>query len=172
MSCMHECYIASRVVLALVLSVSVYTDVRYGKILNNIVLPCVPLGLIIWGVSCGSAGLLISLEGMAIAVIALFVAAVPRWIAPGDAKLILAIGAVTGPGFTASTMLFGAVIGGGIALAMLARKHLLMPIAKSAAVAFGSGTRFSTVWSTRAGYMPYSVAIALGAVGAQVAGLW
>lgn len=172
MSYMHECYIASRAVLALVLAVSVYTDVRYGKILNKIVLPCVPIGLIIWGVGSGLTGLFFSLEGMAVSMIALFVAATLKWIAPGDAKLILAVGALTGPAFAAGTMLLGALVGGGIALVMLARRRLLMPITRSAALAYGSRTPFSAVWSTRAGYMPYSIAIALGAVAAQVVKLW
>jgi prepilin peptidase CpaA len=172
MSYMHGCYMAGRVVLALVLAISVYTDVRYGKILNKVVLPCVPAGLLIWGVGAGFDGLLFSLEGMAVAVIALLVAATLRWIAPGDAKLILAVGVLAGPAFVASTMLLGALAGGAIAIAMLVRRHLLMPMAKSAAVAYGSRIQFSTVWSTRAGYMPYSVPIALGAVAAQMLRLW
>ena len=38
------------------LSLSVYTDVRYGKILNKVVLPSVPVGLLIWGVGGGFCG--------------------------------------------------------------------------------------------------------------------
>ena len=82
--------------------------------------------------------MLYSLEGMAVAMIALLVAATLRWIAPGDAKLILAVGALTGPAFAASTMVLGALAGGLIALVMIARKRLLTPMARSAAVAFGS----------------------------------
>jgi prepilin peptidase CpaA len=172
MSYMDGSHIAGGTILALALLISVYTDVRYGKILNRVVLPCIPLGLLIFGVGTGLKGVLFSLEGMGVASIALLVAATLKWIAPGDAKLILAVGALTGPTFAASTMVLGSLIGGIIALLMLARRRLLAPMATSAVVAFGSRMPFSAVWSARAGYMPYSVAIALGAIAAGIAGRW
>jgi prepilin peptidase CpaA len=169
---MFDSQVMRAAVLGLVLSISVFTDVRYGKILNRVVLPCVPLGLLIFGLGAGWTGVLFSLEGMGVASIALLVAATLKWVAPGDAKLILAIGALTGPTFTASTMVLGSLIGGIIALLMLARRRLLASMATSAVVAFGSRMPFSAVWSARAGYMPYSVAIALGAIAAAIAGMW
>jgi len=160
------------IVLAGVLGVSVYTDLRYAKILNKVVLPCVPIGLLIWGIGGGWKGVIFSLSGMGIAAIGLLIAATYKWIAPGDAKLMLAIGALKGAVFLGSTMLWGAVIGGVIALILLARRRLLAPMMTSAALAVGSRVPFSTVWSQRAGYMPYSLAIGLGAVVAAIAPLW
>jgi prepilin peptidase CpaA len=169
---MNASHIASGIILALVLGASVYTDLRYGKILNKVVLPCVPLGLLIWGLGAGPAGLAFSLQGMAVASIALAVAATLAWMAPGDAKLILAIGALKGPAFVGSTMILGALIGGVIGVIILARRRLLGNVATSAAVALGSHLPLSTVWSARAGHMPYSLAIALGAVAAGLIPLW
>jgi prepilin peptidase CpaA len=169
---MNASQIAGGAVLALVLGASVYTDLRHGKILNKVVLPCVPLGLLIWGLGAGWLGLVFSLEGMAVGSIALAAAAILAWIAPGDAKLILAIGALRGPAFVGSTMILGALIGGIMGVIILAKRRLLGNAAASAAVALGSHLPLSTVWSVRAGRMPYSIAIALGAVAAGLIPLW
>jgi prepilin peptidase CpaA len=158
--------------LVTVVSISVYTDLRSGKILNKIVLPCVPLGLLIWGIADGANGILFSLGGMAIGSIALLLAAALRWIAPGDAKLILAIGALTGARFVSSAMVYCALAGGLMALIFLARKRLLMPLAAGAMAAWANQLPFSTVWATRAGYIPYSFAIAAGVALASFFPLW
>jgi len=163
------------IVIALVVTVvciSVYTDLRYGKILNKVVLPCVPLGLLIWGIADGVNGILFSLGGMAIGSIALLVAATLRWIAPGDAKLILAIGALAGARFVSSAMVYCALAGGIIALIFLARKRLLKPLAAHAVATLANQLPLSTVWATRAGYIPYSFAVAAGVLLAGLFPLW
>jgi prepilin peptidase CpaA len=165
----HELIIA---LLVTVVCISVYTDLRSGKILNKVVLPCVPLGLVIWGIADGVNGILFSLGGMAIGSIALLVAAAPKWIAPGDAKLILAIGALTGARFVSSAMVYCMLAGGVMALIFLARKRLLRPLAAGAMAAWANQLPLSTVWATRAGYVPYSFAIAAGVVLAAFFPLW
>jgi prepilin peptidase CpaA len=162
----------SGAVLIVLLAVSVYTDLRYAKIFNKFVLPCIPLGLVIWGVGESWGGVIFSLQGLAVGCIALLISATMRWLAPGDAKLIAAIGALTGPGFVGSTMIFGAAIGGVMALAILLRKRMLGQWAAGTAVAFAGRLPVATAWTNRAGFMPYSLAIASGAILAAFLPLW
>ena len=156
-------------ILIVALAVSVYTDMRYAKIYNKIVLPCIPLGILIMGVFHGWQGVVTSLQGIAIGAIALVMAGVFGWIAPGDAKLLVAVGALRGPMFAASTLVYGALFGGAIALIILARKRVLRQWATDTAVAWSAHLPLSEAWANRAGYMPYSLAIAAGAL---VAALW
>jgi len=69
-------------------------------------------------------------------------------------------------------MLYGAFVGGVIALAILARKHLLQQWATGTAVALSARIPMSAAWINRAGYFPYSLAIASGALLAALFPLW
>lgn len=158
-----EWSIAVRTALAAgMVLVSLYTDVRSGKIHNKFVLPLVPVGLVLWGVSDGWIGLLHCLAGIAVGGIALLIAGGPRWMAPGDAKLFTAIGALMGPDFVGSAMIYAGLAGGVLALAMMARKRLLKQWATSSAVAWSAHLPVSSFWAGRAGFMPYSIPIAIG----------
>jgi prepilin peptidase CpaA len=158
--------------VALVLVVSIYTDLRYGKIFNKIVLPCIPAGLIIYGVADGWNGILFSLGGIAVGSIALIIAGTLRWMAPGDAKLIVAVGALTGARFVGVALVYCALAGGMIAIILLMRKRLLRPLAATAMAAWVNQLPLSTVWATRAGYLPYSLAVGAGVVFAAFFPLW
>jgi len=158
--------------LAVVLCICIYTDLRQGKILNKVVLPCVPFGVLIWGIADGWDGILLSIGGIAVGSIALLVAGTLKWIAPGDAKLILAIGALTGARFVGSAMVYSALAGGLMAVIYLSRKRLLRPLAASVATAWVNQLPLSTVWATRAGYIPYSFAVAAGVLLAGLFPLW
>ena len=151
-----------------VVLVSMYTDLRYGKILNRLVLPCIPLGLLIWGLGQGWDGVLFSLQGIAIGSVALLVAGALRWIGPGDAKLMVAIGALNGPTFVLYTAGFGAIAGGVMALAVLLRRRMVKTWTMETAVAILSHLPIETCWADRAGYIPYSIAIAIGALAAAL----
>ena len=151
---------------------SVYTDLRYAKIYNRFVLPCVPAGILILGIAHGWQGVLFSAEGIGIGAIALLVASSVRWLAPGDAKLIVAVGALMGPGFVGATMLYGALAGGVAAVGIMLRRRLLAQWATQTAVALSARIPVSATWSARAGYMPYSLAIACGAIVAWFVPIW
>lgn len=159
-------------VLAAALAVSLYTDVTRGKILNKVTLPCIALGLVIWGIARGSQGVLFSLEGIACGCIALLIAGGPKWIAPGDAKLMIAIGALQGPAFVGYTAVFGALAGGVMALEVMFRRRLVKSWARQTAVAVSSHLPVQSCWAGRAGYIPYSIAIAFGALAAGLYSLY
>ena len=169
---MNVSLVASTAVLIVVLAASIYTDLKYAKILNKFVLPCVLIGLLIWGIGSAWPGLVFSLEGIGVGAVALVIAATVRWLAPGDAKLIVAVGALTGPYFVGSTMLYGAVAGGLIAVVIMMRKRLLRDWAAGTAVAVTAHIPVASAWSRRAGFMPYSLAIAAGALVAGFLPLW
>ncbi|MHB9038388.1 MAG: A24 family peptidase, partial [Armatimonadota bacterium] len=160
------------VVLAAALAVSLYTDMTRGKILNKVTLPCIPLGLVLWGVATGWQGVLFSLAGIACGSIALLIAGGPKWIAPGDAKLMVAIGALQGATFVGYTALFGAIAGGVMAVGVMLRRHLLRSWARQTAVAVSSHLPVQSCWASRAGYIPYSIAIAIGALTAGLYSLF
>jgi len=144
------------------LSVSVYTDVRHGKIFNKVVLPCIPVGFAIWTVSDGADGALAALAGIGVGCIGLFVAGVFGWIAPGDAKLLVAVGSLMGARFVGTAMILGALAGGVIGLAIMIRRRLLGRWATGMAIAMGAHLPVSNLWVERAGYIPYSIPIAIG----------
>ena len=150
----------------------VYTDVHRGKIYNKIVLPFIPIGLVLWAVTGGWDGVVYGLAGMGVGGIALLLAGALRWIAPGDAKLLTAIGALTGPAFVGSVMVFAGLAGGLIGLTMMARRRLLKQWAASSVLAWSAHLPISSFWANRAGCMPYSIPIAIGCAIAGIYPLW
>lgn len=159
-------------ITSLVVAASVYTDLRYAKIYNKLVLPCIPLGVMIWGIADGWNGVLFSMGGVAIGSIALLAAGAFRLLAPGDAKLIVAVGALTGARFVGSAMVYCALAGGLIALFFLLKNRMLKPLAATAVAAWANQTPISTMWTSRTGYIPYSCAVAAGVALAALIPIW
>jgi prepilin peptidase CpaA len=149
--------------LAGVLAASIYTDVTRGKIYNKLVLPAIPAAFILWGLQGSWGSLIYGLAGMGVGCIGLFLA-VLGWIAPGDGKLFVAVGALMGPAFAIWALMLGAIAGGVMAAAVLARQRLLTKWASGTAMAWTARIPVSTVWVERAGFLPYSIAIAVGCV--------
>lgn len=122
--------IVASVVLALA---AVYTDVRWGRIFNWLTAPFAVLGLALNtaglnpAVPGGVPGLLLSLEGIG-AGFALWLVSnfLGRILGGGDIKLLMAFGALLGPLFMLWTFVWGALIGGVIAIAMALRRGVLM----------------------------------------------
>ena len=154
--------------LAVTVGMSVLTDIACGKIYNKVVLTAVPVGILIWGAAEGWPGVLKSLSGIAVGSIALLFAGGLKWIAPGDAKLIVAIGALMGAAYVGWAMLFGAVAGGVLALMILAKRRLLKTWLWNTAAAWTARLPLSTFWAERSGYLPYSVPIAVGCAAAAL----
>lgn len=150
----------------------VYTDVHSGKIYNKIIIPFIPIGIALWAITEGWGGVVYGLAGMGIGAIALLIAGVLRWIAPGDAKLLVTIGALMGPAFVGSTMVFAGLAGGLIGLTMMARMRLLKEWATGSVVAWSAHLPISSFWASRAGFMPYSIPIAIGCAMAGIYPIW
>lgn len=97
----------------LVVVISVFTDVRSGKILNAVTLPAALLGLVLNIVLKGASGVLFCLAGVALGLALFFLSAlVGRILGAGDCKLFAAVGALQGPQFLLWAILFSLVLGG------------------------------------------------------------
>lgn len=121
---MDSVLIVASVVLALT---AVYTDVRWGKIFNWLTVSFAVLGLGLNTVAGGWQGLLLSLGGIAAGFALWLVSSfLGRILGGGDIKLLMAFGALLGPMFMVWTFVWGALIGGVIAVAMALRRGLLL----------------------------------------------
>jgi len=100
-----------------VMLVAVYTDVRWGKILNAFTAPIAVLGLILNAINGGWPGLGTSLLGMFIGVALWFVCNIfGRILGAGDSKLLAAMGALQGYIFIIYAAAATALIGGVMAI--------------------------------------------------------
>ena len=155
------------IVVAILLGIAVYTDLRYGKIFNKLTFPCMAIGLTLGLLRGGPQGLLDSLAGIGVA-LGLYLLAHSKAIGGGDAKLMMAVGSLVGLKLTIWALLFSAVIGGILAIAVMARYRTMLSTTKSLAthvylkVALRAPVELSS--GPRAMKFRYSPAIALGTV--------
>jgi prepilin peptidase CpaA len=102
---------------AVLLVISVYTDVRDSKIYNWITVPFAALGFLLNVLQQGAWGALASLEGLLLGLALFFVSAlVGRILGAGDCKLFAAIGALLGPSLLLSAILYSLLAGGVFAI--------------------------------------------------------
>lgn len=152
--------------LAILLTLAAVCDIRTQRIPNLLVLTGLVLGLAWHGWRGGGPGLLLSLEGIAVAGLALLPYAVGG-LGAGDVKLLGAVGALMGPLFLLWTLLGTVLAGGLLALAWAARRGVLRETVDNALLGLhliGARAGVSALASaSQAGKMPLAPAIALGA---------
>lgn len=158
-------------VLAILLTLAAVCDIRTHRIPNALTLAGLTLGLMWHGWRGGSSGLFLSLEGMAVAGLALLPYALGG-LGAGDVKLLGAVGALMGAIFLLWTLLGTVLAGGLLALVWAARRGVLRDTLQNALIGLhllGRGAGVSAVASaSKAGKMPLAPAIALGAAFAFV----
>jgi len=93
-----------------------YTDVRYRRIPNKLVLVTLVAGLTLNTIYGGSHGLLVSLGGFGLAFGLMFLLHVFGTMGAGDVKLFAAIGAVNTLRLVLPTLLIVALTGGALAI--------------------------------------------------------
>ena len=96
-----------------------YLDVRYRRIPNQLVLVTFLGGVILNTFFAGTAGLLTSLGGSAIAFVLMFFLHAFGTMGAGDVKLFAAIGAVFGSSLVLPTIVVVALLGGVLAIAKM-----------------------------------------------------
>lgn len=158
--------ISNLIVLVVILICSV-TDIRSRKIYNSITVPAMALGLLLMGLTHGWQGLLSSSEGLLLGIGLLFIPFAIGGIGAGDVKLLGAVGALKGMTFVFTSFLYGAAIGGGIALFMIWRQKRMTKSAKNMfyALSLVSGNKGALQVLDKtdlAPSVPYGVAIAAG----------
>lgn len=165
-------------VVAAVVVISVYTDLRERKIYNYVVIPGALAGLALHGIADGTAGLLLSLKGLGLGFGLLLIPFAFGGFGAGDVKLLGAIGALKGGVFVFKAFLAAGLAGGVLAIVVLIReKRLLLTLQSlwfSMRVLFGSFFKVNTLKSLdKAEYsesLPYGLAIGMGTLMAYVVG--
>ena len=117
-------------VLVVVLASAAIDDIRTSKIHNWITYPAVLIGLVgnywggvdIYGHRLGVVGALI---GMLVGFIPMFLAWRAGGVGGGDAKLMGAVGALTGWEFAVATLLIGLAVAGLMAITVTLRRRIL-----------------------------------------------
>ncbi|HYI95288.1 MAG TPA: A24 family peptidase [Bryobacteraceae bacterium] len=167
---MHD---AIKAALLAVTGIAAITDLYTRQISNALVVAgfAAGVGLNLW--LSGWNGFLHSLGGFGLAILMYVPLFVIRARAGGDVKLMAAAGAIVGPRDWFTLFIFASIVGGVIALAMLAGRnafrstfHNVMYIAKELAhfrAPYKSRSRLD-IASAQASTMPHGVAIFMGAV--------
>ena len=106
-----------------VLAGAVYTDWRWGKIRNKMLFPAIGAGLALNAAADGTGGVLSSVAGAGLGLGLLLLPFVLGGMGAGDAKLMCAVGAIAGAGLVLWAFIWAGVLGGAMALVILARKR-------------------------------------------------
>lgn len=157
------------IILALVVIISVYTDLTEQKILNKVVLPGVLLGFGVNIYYMGGPGLLFSGKGVLVGMGLLLIPFILGGMGAGDVKLLGAIGAIKGTQFVFNTFIGTALAGGLIAIiVIITRKKFLSTLKR---IGIGLYIVFTSKnvnaiknmeQDDEKGYFPYGLAISVG----------
>jgi len=150
-------------VLVVLLLVVTYTDFRFRRIPNVVTYPTMLVGLVLalfeaFPGALFSRGLIDHLGAVVLAFALTYPFYAAGGLKAGDAKLLMAIGALRGTSFFLVSALYGALLGGLIAAGYIAMKRLAPAGANGA-------PRMASLMKE---YLPYGVALALGALLALV----
>lgn len=160
------------ILTVLLLLISVYTDVRYRKILNAVTLPFAVAGLVLNIVSRGWAGVLFSVGGIAMGLTLFFLSAfLGRILGAGDCKLFAAVGALQGWNMLLWCILYGLAAGGVIAIIVALARGVLRPaltrVWQSVYFRACHNTPMDITSSGEKMRLPYALAIAVGCFAAM-----
>jgi prepilin peptidase CpaA len=150
--------VVENVALAALLITVMYTDWRFLRIPNAFTYPAMLVGVIL-GALEGIPGDLFTfgLVDHVAALILAFAIAYPFYAAgglkAGDAKLLMAIGAIRGINFLLYAAVYGALIGGVLAIGFILRRKLARPVA---------GAAPNTLAGIMKSSIPYGVALGIG----------
>ncbi|WP_019413198.1 prepilin peptidase [Paenisporosarcina sp. TG20] len=114
------------IVLALILIISILTDLRNRKILNIVTLPAIISGFIYHIFTSGLEGFFFSGQGFLLGLGLLFIPFLMGGVGAGDVKLLAAVGAWKGALFIFYTGIYAGIIGGIIALLILLKRRELI----------------------------------------------
>ena len=135
-----------------------YTDFRWLRIPNVVTYPAMLVGLALSAFEGVPGALFVNgpVDHIAAVVLA-FALAYPFYVGgglkAGDAKLLMAIGAVRGTGFLLVASVYGALLGGVIAVAVILVRRFARPMA---------GAEPATMRAVMKSSMPYGIALGLG----------
>lgn len=165
--------IAATIVMVVMLAAAVVTDLRSGRIYNKLTVPCALAGLALGGVAAGWPGLGDHALGAAMVLAVVLTLSAAAGLGGGDAKLLTAVGALKGFHFAIWALLLTGVAGGVLALALMVRRRVVKQTAGNLIanmLSNAGGVRTDLAAGSAMGKLPYSIAIALGALAALALG--
>ena len=164
-------HMAPLVVLAIVLIVAVYMELKESRIPNWLTLPGMGIGLML-GYLPGGLSLQSSLGGLGIGFGFLFMFYVFGGIGGGDVKLMGAVGALLGHALAVPALFYTAILGGFMALMVLIWRKSFWSGLKAGAMMFIRGRKATEENKEKEslGTIPYGLAIAGGCLAALMAG--
>ena len=118
-------------VLGVVVVVSAVTDVRSGRVPNAVTYPAIAVGLIVHTLLGGlrgegpGMGLYASAIGLTVGFLPMLAVWLAGGIGGGDAKLMAAVGALTGWRFALSVLFYGLIAAMVLALIVMLRKRIV-----------------------------------------------
>jgi prepilin peptidase CpaA len=153
----------------LISAAAVYTDVRWGKILNVLTFPAMLTGVVVNTAFKGGDGLLLSLGGLGLGFGLFIVSALfGRILGGGDIKLLMAVGALQGPYFLAWAIFYTALVGGALAIAVGLYRGVLGQrlrfLVASIYLRLTQGVPMEMHEAKGGPRLPYAIAIALGSI--------
>jgi prepilin peptidase CpaA len=151
------------ILLIITLAISVYTDLKSRKIYNKVIYPVLLISFVIHLFLSGWEGLSFFFSGFFIGLGILIIPFFLGGVGAGDVKLLALVGAIKGWVFVIYTGIYMAIIGGIIALILLAvGKGMLKKVAIFLYEAKNK-QNMSYIFTRQTTY-PYGVAIAAGAI--------
>jgi len=161
--------IAATGLMIAMLGAAVVTDLRSGKIYNKLTLPCAAVGLALGAVAGGLPGLADRALGAGVALAVVLLLSAAAGLGGGDAKLLIAVGALKGFHFCIWALLLTGVFGGVLAVVMMIRRRAVRQTAVNLIanmMANAGGVTTDLAAGSALGKIPYSIAIALGSLAA------
>jgi len=155
------------------LAVAVAADLRTGKIHNKLTVPCAGAGVAMAAMAAGLAGAADHLLGAAVVLAAVLVLSALVGLGGGDAKLLMAVGALKGFHFAIWAMLLTGVFGGVLAAVVMIRRRAMRATAMNMitnVLSNAGGVPTDLAAGSALGKIPYSIAIALGSLAALALG--
>ena len=149
------------------MAVVIVTDWRWQRIPNQVTYPTMLVGLVLGaleglsGIGVGAPfqdGLLDHLSGLVVAFLVCYPFYAGGGLKAGDAKMLMAVGAVRGAVFLLYAALYGALAGGVLALVLIAFRRIAPPETEVA----------DPFWRLMKSRIPYGVALGIGALIALV----
>lgn len=149
----------------------ILTDLYTRKIPNKLTFTVGTLSIVLNSYQLGLSGTLKSLGGIVLAFGLLLIPFITRGLAAGDVKMLMAIGALKGEYFTLGTTVYMALIGGVLAIIWMLSSNKPSYFLRKIKIYFTNSILLGNLeqWNqedipTRQQYMPYAVAIGLGAI--------
>lgn len=164
------------VLLVALCAAASYTDLRSRKIPDLLTLPAMVVALVLGFVGAGLPGLLGAATGLLVCGMVLGLVALAGGMGGGDVKLMAAVGALLGVPDCLWGLLYAALLGGALAIGMaLFRGDLGRALKNIGSWVWGLARMAKERPALGEGaplYVPYGVAIALGALWAEAGRYW